>query len=233
MLSGRWTGLAAAILLLTSQECVAAAFTISPTRVELADHRTTASIVLRNRSQDESVIQVEAFNWEDKPDIEGLAPSRDLIAVPAVFRLEGGASQVIRVRARTVPDASERAFRLVVSEVPDETPSGGTGVQFALRLNLPVFLGTKNGRAIPLWSREVSADGTTSIELSNNGNAHLRVRELHVADAAGRKLDAIGAPFDILAGKVRRWPLDPALAGRVVHIEAQTSIGPISVELAP
>ena len=124
----------------------AGSFTVSPTRIELTDDASTGVVTLRNTASTETIVQVETFAWNDSPSIADLEPTRDVLAVPTVFRLAPEDRQVVRIKSRKPPGDEERSYRLVLSEVASSSGSGSTGVQFALRLSLPLFIKPAGGR---------------------------------------------------------------------------------------
>ena len=210
----------------------AGSFTVSPTRIELTDDTSTGVVTLRNTASTETIVQVETFAWNDSPSIADLEPTRDVLAVPTVFRLAPEDRQVVRIKSRMPPGDEERSYRLVLSEVASNAGSSSTGVQFALRLSLPLFIKPAGAEARPEWSlRDGSADGK-GIHLSNPGSAHVHVRSLTVTDQDGRRVvtDPV-APFYVLAGKSQDIRLPEPGAGPPVRIAADTNIGPVSLDL--
>ena len=219
-------------LLTHAATAFAGAFTVSPTRIELEGADRSGMVTLRNGANSETIVQVEAFAWEDSPSIADLRPTRDILAVPTVFRLAPRDRQVVRIRGRGQAETVERAYRLVLSEVPVDRPNTAAGVQFALRLSLPVFFTPPGARAEPGWSLGRDHRGRRLVELGNRGTAHIHVRQLRITDARGRELTAGSpAPFYVLAGKSRSLPLRTDRYSSPIRIEAVTNIGPVAIDL--
>lgn len=224
----------AVVLLLCSWPgtALATSLSVAPTRVELTHDLRSGSILLDNTGTTPTTVQVETFAWTRGNSIEELEPTRGLLAVPAVFNLPAGARQVIRVATReTAPTDRERAYRLVISEVPLAEPESAAGVRFALRLSLPVFITPQGARAVPSWSLGRASAGS-ALNLRNDGNAHLHVRRLTVTDrATGRVLLTTESPTYVLPGASQSWTLAvPQFTGAAL-IEADTNLGGLSVEL--
>ncbi|UWX04754.1 molecular chaperone [Pseudoxanthomonas sp. NC8] len=71
-----------------------------------------------------------------------LAPTRDLVASPAILEVAAGERQLVRlIRPRAEPSASEAAYRLVIDELPaDASAPRDPGLRFLLRYSVPVFV---------------------------------------------------------------------------------------------
>lgn len=215
----------------------AASLGVAPTRVDLGPGAAAAALTLENQAEAPVTVQVQAFTWAGTPASQELGPTRDLIAVPPVFALAPGAKQIIRVALRAPAAAAgaraERAYRLLITEVPPAQGEAGTGVRFALRLSLPVFVAAAGARAEPGWTVRASG-GPAQLELTNRGSAHLRVRRIELR-AAGRPepVQVIDSAAYVLPGQTQAWPLAPAArAERALRLQADTDLGPLEAELA-
>ena len=211
---------------------LAASLTVAPTRIDLAGDDRAEVVTLRNNAAEAVMVQVQTFAWSDGPATADLTPTRDVLAVPPVFELAPAGSQIIRVALRA-PEAGERerAYRLLITEVP-RGGGGGTGVRFALRLSLPVFVTPPGAAPRPVWS--VGGSGVERrLVLRNEGAAHLQVRRITLAQAQGeRGTSVIETPAYVLAGQEHAWPLPGALGTGALQIEAETSVGPLSATVA-
>lgn len=170
----------------------AGAFSVVPQSINLAPTNPSGMVEVRNNADVETVFQIETFAWTDSPALEDLSPTREILAVPAVFRLAPGATQTIRVAARgpALPENIERSYRLLVSEVPNDEQAGG--VVFALRMSLPVFLTPPGVQGRVAF--ELLPDGR-QVRLRNPGRAHLRLSEVRVVDqTSGNVLEKLNLP---------------------------------------
>ncbi len=211
---------------------VATSLNVAPTRIDLGPDSRSGSVTLNNTGEVPTTVQVETFAWRHGNSVAELEPTRGLLAVPAVFNLERGARQVIRVATRgPASDEVETAYRLVITEVPVAGDQTAAGVRFALRLSLPVFITPPGAAPAPDWQLVQGADGP-ALELRNAGTAHLYVSRLSLrAGAGGEPLAQIETPSYVLAGNTQRWPL-PSLQGRRgLVVEAATNLGDLVVEL--
>lgn len=201
----------------------AGAFSVVPQSVQLDVDSRNGVVEVRNNAPEETVFQVETFAWTDGTALEELKPTRELLAVPAVFRLAPDAAQTIRVAART-SDASARAeksYRLLISEVPQSGDTGG--VVFALRMSLPVFLTPDDAKAELNWSL---ADPERLV-VKNSGTAHLRLVEVRLMSASNGQLLKtlpLEQPAYLLPGHEMGWSM-PNGRNTGIRVEADTTGG--------
>lgn len=215
----------ALIICAAGQQVRAGAFSVVPQTIQLSVEQRSSMVEVRNNAEVETIFQVETFAWVDSVALEDLSPTRDILAVPAVFRLAPGASQTVRIaaRGRSAPAANEQSYRLLISEVPSEQEGGG--VVFALRMSLPVFLtpiGAKPDLAVEL------IDQGQRVQLKNQGQAHLRLREVRAVDRrTGAVLEVLPLtqPAYLLPGRSRQLALAADVRRLGVMIEADTSDG--------
>lgn len=208
-----------------AESALAGAFSVVPQMIELSVERRSSMVEVRNNASVETVFQVETFSWSDSYALEDLVPTREILAVPAVFRLPPGGVQTVRIAARGTPGpiASEQSYRMLVSEVPSEEQAGG--VVFALRMSLPVFL--KPAGAKGVLSFDVGPNGRL-VRIRNSGRAHLRLREVRTVEpSSGRVLEVLPLeqPAYLLPGQTRALPLAIYAGRSAVRFEADTTGG--------
>lgn len=206
---------------LAPRGALAAGLQFSPTLIDLAPSQRTATLEVINRSAQVTAVQVRTFAWAQSGGGAGgaaggqddaLAATGDLAASPPVFSLPPGETQLVRIVLRTpVAAGNERAFRLLIDEIPPPGQPGG--VQLALRISLPVFAAAPDRTAADLrWTLQPAGSGW-EIVANNRGTRRARVGELSATGPGGRQLTA--APLDqnpwVLGGGRRRWRLaDPS-----------------------
>ena len=204
----------------------AGTLTIWPVRITMEAQGTAQVLNLSNHGNGGTLVQVEAFAWEDEVEIDGRAPTRDLLVVPPVFEVAAQSSQIIRLALRKpLEQDREASYRLVITEVPREVGGGKEGISFALRLNLPVFVTPKGALPQPKWSL-ASASG--KLTLGNQGNAHVRVRNIALfADGGAEPVFVSDEGGYVLAGGKRSWQLDlgRVKAGASLTVKAETNLG--------
>lgn len=225
----------ATLLTLPAGDAPAASLGVAPTRLAFGPGDRMVTVTLQNNAPAPVTIQVQTFAWPRTPATDDLEPTRDLIAVPPVVALEPNGKQVIRVALRRpVEGGGERAYRLLISEVPGADRSPGIGVRFALRLSLPVFVTPEGAAAGPVWSARSGKGGDRVLVLANQGTAHLQVHRIALR-APGRSEPAqvIESPAYVLPGQEQAWPLDAmARAQPALQLEAETNLGPLKASLA-
>ena len=212
----------------------AASLTVAPTRVDLAEGETSAAVTLHNNDADTVMVQVQTFAWPDGPATVDLQPTRALLAVPPIAEIAGRGRQIIRVALRApLIGPQEHAFRLLITEVPRGSAKA-TGVRFALRLSLPVFVTPKDAEPSPVWSLRASGQGAVTLVLRNEGHAHLQVRRIAWRpDGRAGQATSIDAPAYVLAGREHGWPLPSGIAAGPIQLEAETNIGPLHAIVGP
>ena len=203
--------LATLVTVLAASPASAGSFSVTPVRVDLDPGGRAQTVELRNDGAAAVMIQVEAFDWTDRAEaVEELAPTGDVLAAPPVFEFGPGESQIIRLALRRpLAGAEERAYRLVISEVPNELQAGN-GVAVALRLNLPVFVTPPGAAPEPVWTAHRLPDGGGELRLSNPGTAHVQLRRIRLAaeEGRGRPLLDTEEADRVLAGRERVWRFD-------------------------
>jgi len=224
----------------------AAVFNVEPIRIDLGPDRLTATATLSTPGSEPLLVEAEAFRWTQEDGEERLEPAMDLIVIPPVFTLEPGAEQTLRIGLPSPPsDASgngrrqsEVTWRLLLTEVPDETVERA-GVSFTLRLSIPVFFTPPGARPELEWSLERRDDGRVDVGLANVGTAHAHVLDLQVLSAAGSETESesVGEGVEpravagrggyILPGAARSWVLPAEAVGGAsrVRLRAPTRGG--------
>ncbi|MCU0975048.1 MAG: fimbria/pilus periplasmic chaperone [Steroidobacteraceae bacterium] len=218
----------------------AGSFSISPVRVELSSGAATSALTLRNQEATPVVVQAEAMLWEQAEGRDQLTPTRDLLVSPAVFTLPGNGSQLVRVALRREADPGrELSYRLLLTEVPQQSGAGFTGLSVALRLSLPVFVSAAAATGARLeWSAAREADGALSVTARNAGSAHARILNFSVAPAVD---GAAAIPQDVTAyvlpGQARTWTLGSLQSGSSpvsdwlrLRVKGTTEAGDFEVE---
>lgn len=220
----------AVLLLCAAAPAAAGSLTVAPTRIDLAGGRTAGSVTLHNNAAEPVLVQVETFAWPRSASTVDLEATTRLLAVPPVFSLPPDGKQVIRVALREPQRGpAEEAYRLLITEVPEARPSGG--VQFALRLSLPVFATPEGAAAHPQWSID-GGEGKTRLELVNAGTAHVQVQKIRLKSSTGGQ-QTIEEPSYVLAGQRRAWDVRlPVAPGTALALEAETNLGTLAQSLA-
>ncbi len=229
-------------LLFNSLLCAAGAasagsFSIDPVRIQLSEAKPSAVMRVETRGDASITAQLQAMSWSQSGNRDQLAISRELLATPQIFRLRPGQVQVVRIALLGTVDAThERAYRLLLDEIPPPPAAEFRGLQMALRISLPVFVQARTPAAASLAATVVERDGQRQLQLINRGHAHLQLSNLQLqaqppttaTTAATPSLYSYDKTLYVLPGQQRELPLSGQFSlatGQVLNLQAQTSAG--------
>ena len=149
---------------------------ITPVVIQIAAERGIGSFRLHNGRERETAFEARAYAWTQIDGASVLTPTTDIILAPSTFVAAPGADQIIRIGApRTTNSASiERAYRIIVRELPDPTNTS-PGFRMVLEMSMPLFITPQGARGILHAERQGDL-----IVLRNNGAARL-----HLSSAPG------------------------------------------------
>lgn len=191
---------------------VQASASITPVVLEI-DARGRGALRVTNKRDRSVTYQLTPLNWDVVDGKDLYQPSNDFIASPPSFTLKPRQTREIRVGFRNPAQAAvERAYRLVVEEVPFETASADQGLNINLRMRyvLPVYIAPAAAPTADIvWSVRRQG-GSAIVKAENRGNRRFVVRELGFnADAAsaGAPTHALAEPQSVLAQSWREWTI--------------------------
>ena len=171
-------------------------------------------------------VQVRSFAWEQAGEADRLNPTADIVVSPPITDIGPGETQTFRIVARKAAGPVEVSYRLLVDQIPSSLAT--TGVQFALRLSLPLFL-EPPGRVAPSVDWRITSDGrVATLRATNKGNSRTRLLtpEL-VAGLRRMSVVANGNPY-ILPRIERSWRIAGSAAlqaGTVVRLTGLSDAG--------
>jgi len=218
---------AATVLLGTGAFARAAAFGLSPMRVELSSAAPTAVVQVTNSGEAPVTIQVQQRAWRQVDGKDLNEDTRALVVNPPIFTVKPLGRQLVRIALRTPPAGRvEQAYRMVFAEVPASRAEHGPGFAFqiAVRLDIPVFVAPITGKATPkaTWSI-VGDDVTKRLRIGNEGNGNLRLTQLKVTQ--GERALAEAGVLVVLPGAFRLVELSGKLADDPLHVRAVQGLG--------
>jgi fimbrial chaperone protein len=185
---------------------------VGPILVQMVGPERTATLTITNASDEAESLQVRTVEWSQGPDGDAYAPSQSLIASPPLVELKAGESQTIRLVVEGVADnKGERAYRVILDEIPRHPEVAGAGVKTAIRVLVPVFLTPSlSARARLSWSAARTPQGIV-VTARNDGESRERLSDLRF-EAGGQ---ALGQPLGgyVLSHSSRAWTLIGAPAG--------------------
>ncbi len=212
------------------------ALEIGPVRVTMVGEERTATITIRNVDSDPTDVQIRTLDWTQADGTDAYVASAVLLASPPAAQIAPGEAQVVRLVIEHVPDVrNERAFRLVIDQLPRQASTNGAGVQAAIRALVPVFL-SPSLDARPSLSWQARRQGANMVlTATNSGAVHDRLLDLAVS-VGGQPVTPVPLEGYILSGASRSWVIVgvPASAGSVkvtgegdwAPVEADVPIAP-------
>ena len=187
----------------------AGGFAIVPLRVDLGTNRTS-SLTITN-TEEAKTFEVRVMSWKQQNRDDSYEQTDDLLLAPSTFRLEKGASQVVRVQLHRPLDAGEHAYRIFIDEVPAAHEVHPNSLKTVVSMVIPVFVAPASGpisKGEAVLSAALVKD-TLQIELHNTGKANLKLREWVVmSDKAGELLKVPSAAYVLVGNTLTRdYPL--------------------------
>ncbi len=177
---------------------------VTPVVVEFEAGQMATTITVTNTGANTVAIQVRPFAWQQAGDSDTLTPTNDLAVSPPIADVGAGVAQTFRIVSRKAVGSVEAAYRLLLDQIPSS--QAGPGVQFALRLSLPVFV-EPGGRVAPSVEWRIASDGrTASLVATNKGTSRTRLLTPELVGPGMRRLAVVanGNPY-ILPGTERVW----------------------------
>ena len=159
----------------------AASLSVSPIRVEVLQPATSGNVTLRNESGRALVGQVRVFEWALRDGKDHFTPTDQVIASPPIVQLAPGSDALVRLlRLTGAPVDGEKAYRLVIDEVPNANRVRNMGVNLAVRYALPLFFVNPDASQPKLvWTIE-NRGGRKVLVSVNSGDRSVRISDLAI-----------------------------------------------------
>lgn len=188
------------VLLIFSGNALAGGFAVVPLRADLGKNKSSSLTV--TNTEDAKTFEVRALAWKQQNRADTYAPTDELLLAPATFRLEKGASQVVRIQLNRPLDAAEHAYRVFIDEVPPSTEIRANTLKTVVSMAIPVFVAPAAG---PIAKGQATlkaslAKDVVSIELANTGKANLKLREWVVSSPKAGDLLKVPSAAYVLSG---------------------------------
>lgn len=219
-----------ALLSLLSFAAHAGSLHVSPTRIELTSKHPVATLEIRNSGNTRTTCQIERMLWTQPDGSDSYIETSELIATPAIFELEPGESQILRVGLRQpAPPTPQRAYRVYIREIPGATSSVRSELQVMLRVGVPVFTGAPGGKAELQGEILPNDDGSATLRVRNVGTTYLRALQIEARDPArGDVTWRTTRPAYLVAGGSYEWtekPERPLAEGQQIRLNVLTDAG--------
>lgn len=190
----------------------AAAFNVSPLRIEMPTGTGNSVFQVTNSSAAPLALQARVFGWSQSGGKDRYAPDNGVAVSPAIVRIEPGATQIFRAVRRPSGDAprsSEKSYRVILDQLPDQSRNMAGTASTLLRLSVPMFL---DGDTAPA-SRLMWDISGGNILATNTGGQSVKISRLSLSLAGGRAIEFPGGgPRYVLAEAQMIWPLPVALS---------------------
>jgi fimbrial chaperone protein len=192
--------IAVSVLLVFSAGALAGGFAVVPLRAELGKNRASSLTV--TNTEEAKTFEVRAVSWKQKNRTDSYEQTDDLLLAPATFRLEKGASQVVRIQLNRPLDANEHAYRVFIDEVPVAKEIKPNTLKTLVSMAVPVFVAPAAG---PIAKGQAAlkaslAKDVISIELGNSGKANLKLREWVLTSPKAGELLRVPSAAYVLSG---------------------------------
>jgi fimbrial chaperone protein len=179
---------------------LAGGFAVVPLRADLGKNRTSSLTV--TNTEEAKTFEVRAVSWKQKNRADSYAQTDELLLAPATFRLEKGASQVVRIQLNRPLDADEHAYRVFIDEVPVAKEIKPNTLKTLVSMAVPVFVAPASG---PIAKGQAAlkaslAKNVVSIQLHNSGKANLKLREWVLSSPKAGELLKVPSAAYVLAG---------------------------------
>lgn len=195
--------------LFSSVAYAAGSIQLSPLRLLMSDSVNTATLIVKNRGNTPSLVQVELLNWTQKANEEILEPTRDVLISPPVFTIAANSEQILRVVLRRKADSNkELSYRLILREVEDKSQVVSAGeIKVLLNISIPVFVQPSNKPQPQLvWRASVEDEKKLHIKLINNGTQHIQIKSFKLLN--GDKNISQSTMRYVLPDNTTEWLLD-------------------------
>ena len=225
------------VLLCTTGLSQAGSYGINPVKLTLSAQNSTQIMTVRNDGDQSAVMQVELAAWSQANGQDVYTPTRELLATPPIFTLPAGASQIIRVGLRRVPDGQrELTYRMFLQEVPPPAKPDAMGLQVALRISVPVFVIPPYPVKPVLHWQAVRLDGhTLKVGVTNTGNGHDHLSAYKIYRTGSAKPILAQQLFAyLLPGEPHYWSLTTDTMpnpGEHLRILATTEMGEVNADI--
>jgi fimbrial chaperone protein len=220
---------AVVIVLLGGGLAQAQSLMVIPVNLQMAPEQRATTLTVINRGDIETSIQIRAYAWNQQSGDDQLATSDAVMVSPPLTSIAPGASQVVRLILRQLPQGHEATYRILLDQIPP--PAAPGVVRVVLRMSIPIFA-QPTVRAVSHVQFHIEhSAGHAYLVAFNDGGLHDAIRDIVLSTCDGRKLttNSNASPY-ILAGATRRGLISPQgslLPSETLRLTARAGIGAI------
>jgi fimbrial chaperone protein len=183
----------------------ASEFSVSPITVELKPGVASETVTVTNHANTRLRVNVKLMEWtQDEHGADVYRDSGDIVYFPRQMTLEADSKRLVRVGAKALAPATERAYRLFIEEQPEPAAEGSRAqVAFYFRFSLPIFLPPPEPKAQAEVTDPALQKGKLAFTIRNPGNRHVRMLRILVVDDHGHQQEVPG--WYLLAGRQKTY----------------------------
>ncbi len=196
------------------------ALKVDPIPITMADGATSTMAEVTNEGDSPLRVQAQSFDWTvDPAGKETTTPSGEILIFPSMLSIPAHSSRKVRVGTQGGYAASEKCFRVVFAEIPNDTvqsTDGNAGVKVVAHVSVPVFVKPPGAKGVIQVDKVTAFKDHVQVSVRNTGTAHVMIHHLRVeALGAGGKTIASGElpGWYVLPGMPRQFDVDFAKAG--------------------
>lgn len=195
------------------------------------EHDQSGSMLwLENKGSSPARLQIRVLGWDQQSGTDQLSRQSTIVASPPAAEVAPGQRQLVRlVRVEPAEAGQERAFRVLVDEIPEASEASnktgheqGLGLRFLMRYSIPLFvtgegLWTRQNHRNPrdmslaeqpqLRFRVVQKDQRRWLVVRNSGRVHARLSTVTYAVGERALWQNPGLLGYVLVGAEMRWPV--------------------------
>jgi fimbrial chaperone protein len=243
---------AVASMLLSSAPAMAGtSLLIWPLDPTIESGQKAEALWLENVGSVPVTLQIRVLAWEQADFRDRYSEQNVVVGTPPFTTIAPGKKQLVRLTL-TAPlvAGEERAFRILVDEIPAPTTAASPGLRLQMRYSLPLFAygegiwrkrqgrASASSRAQPALSwKLVEEDGARYVQVGNGGLGHARLSQVRLVNRSGG-MEAGDGSIDIatgllgyvLPGRVMRWPApDGVLPSHQLQVQLEANAPPITL----
>lgn len=216
--AGRCACLLACAAALLCTPAFAASLQVSPIIIDLPARQHSEGLWLSNSGSQPLQAQVRIYAWVQENGEDRLKPTNDMVVSPPMLTIQPEQRQIVRivrVGAGQAAPSEEKAYRVVIDELP--VGASSDGVKFVLRYSVPVFIASASSASVAAGDRAAAprldwglrnGPAGTQLVASNMGRTRAKVTDVSFVGRDGKRVVlGEGLYGYVLTGSVRHWPL--------------------------
>lgn len=115
-------------------------YSISPVKVIISKEEKITSVNFKNETDRQKSFQLSVYRETPEGNKEKLTEAKDLTVTPAIFRLQGGETQLIRIAIKNNLAREGNKYRLSIKELPPKVIGAGNNISIVPDFRLPITI---------------------------------------------------------------------------------------------